>query len=135
MSRIILDSNAYTEFFQGNKAIKETIDKSTTVVMSVIVIGELLAAFKKGNQERTNKRQLEQFLSKPSIEFAEAGRETAAIYSEIKHQLDQTGKPIPLNDIWIAAHAMETGSVLVTYDKHFLNIPGLRLWDYLVRNN
>ena len=135
MSRIILDSNAYTEFFKGNKAIKETIEKSTTVVMSVIVIGELLAAFKKGNQERINKRQLEQFLSKPSIEFSEAGRETAAIYSEIKHQLDQTGKPIPLNDIWIAAHAMETGSVLVTYDKHFLNIPGLRLWDYLVRKN
>ena len=36
---------------------------------------------------------------------------------------------IPLNDIWIAAHAIETGAKLVTYDKHFRHIAGLRLWD------
>lgn len=131
MSRILLDSNAYTQFFKGNKSVKGQIEESTAVAVSVIVVGELLAAFKKGQKEKTNRKQLEQFLTKPSIVLLDVGRETAAVYSEIKHELDKQGTPIPLNDIWIAAHAMETGSVLVTYDRHFLEIPGLRLWDEL----
>lgn len=131
MSRILLDSNAYTEFFKGNKSVREQIEKSTAVVLSVVVVAELLTAFKKGQKEKSNKKQLEQFLSKPSTVFLEAGRETAAVYSEIKHELDKKGTPIPLNDLWIAAQAMETGPVLITYDRHFLNIPGLRLWDEL----
>jgi tRNA(fMet)-specific endonuclease VapC len=45
--------------------------------------------------------------------------------------LKKAGRPIPLNDVWIAAHALETGSVLVTYDAHFAAVPGLRLWDEL----
>jgi predicted nucleic acid-binding protein len=42
--------------------------------------------------------------------------------------LRKSGKPIPINDVWIAAHGLETGSILVTYDDHFAVIPGLRLW-------
>jgi tRNA(fMet)-specific endonuclease VapC len=41
----------------------------------------------------------------------------------------KSGTPIPINDIWIAAHSLETGSILVTYDDRFALIPGLRLWD------
>jgi len=46
----------------------------------------------------------------------------------LKDNLRKLGTPIPINDVWIAAHALETGSVLVTYDDHFSRIPGLRLW-------
>jgi len=42
--------------------------------------------------------------------------------------LRKSGKPIPINDVWIVAHGLETGSILVTYDDHFAMIPGLRLW-------
>ena len=45
--------------------------------------------------------------------------------------LKRSGKPLPVNDVWIAAHALETGSILVTYDDHFASVPGLRLWDEL----
>jgi tRNA(fMet)-specific endonuclease VapC len=45
----------------------------------------------------------------------------------------KSGTPIPINDAWIAAHALETGSVLVTFDEHFTAVPGLRLWDELAR--
>jgi len=41
----------------------------------------------------------------------------------------KSGKPLPINDVWIAAHALETGAVVVTYDAHFKSIPGLRLWE------
>ena len=42
--------------------------------------------------------------------------------------VSKAGTPIPINDVWIASHAMETGSVVITYDKHFNLVPGLRVW-------
>jgi predicted nucleic acid-binding protein len=54
---------------------------------------------------------------------------TAKFFGRIKNELKQKGKMIPLNDIWIASHAMETDSTLVTYDGHFKNISALKLWD------
>jgi predicted nucleic acid-binding protein len=48
-----------------------------------------------------------------------------------KDSLRKSGNPLPVNDVWIGAHTLETGSVLVTYDRHFCAIPGLRLWDEL----
>jgi predicted nucleic acid-binding protein len=48
----------------------------------------------------------------------------------IRIELKQKGTPIPLNDVWIASHCIETGSVLISFDKHFKNVPGLRTWDY-----
>jgi predicted nucleic acid-binding protein len=47
----------------------------------------------------------------------------------IKDMLKHAGRPIPINDVWIAVHALEYGAVLVTLDNHFLSIPGLRIWD------
>ena len=52
---------------------------------------------------------------------------------KIKNTLKRIGKPLPVNDIWIGAHAVEMGSVLVTFDTHFTKIPGLRLWDNVRR--
>jgi len=55
--------------------------------------------------------------------------DTADIFGFILASLRKSGTPIPINDVWIAAQCLETGSLLVTYDKHFAQIPGLRLWD------
>lgn len=57
--------------------------------------------------------------------------ETAEIFGLIKDSLRKSGNPLAVNDVWIGAHALEAGSVLVTYDRHFAAIPGLRLWDEL----
>jgi tRNA(fMet)-specific endonuclease VapC len=54
--------------------------------------------------------------------------DTSELLASIKDNLRKAGKPLPLNDIWRAAHCMETGSMLITYDKHFLEIPGLLVW-------
>ncbi|MCK5914654.1 MAG: PIN domain-containing protein, partial [Deltaproteobacteria bacterium] len=53
---------------------------------------------------------------------------TAEIFGDLKEKLKKNGSPIPINDVWIAAHALETSSVLITYDAHFQNITGLRRW-------
>jgi tRNA(fMet)-specific endonuclease VapC len=62
------------------------------------------------------------------VTVLEATIETADIFGLIMASLKKSGNPIPINDVWIAAHALETGSILMTYDDHFARIPGLRLW-------
>lgn len=57
--------------------------------------------------------------------------ETAQIFSALQLDLKQKGTPIPTHDIWIAALAIETGSVVVTYDRHFLNVVKARVWGEL----
>jgi len=102
--------------------------QADNVYMSVFVLGELYAGFKGGAKERNNRQILERFLLKPTVTVLEATMETADIFRLVMASLRKAGHPLPINDVWIAAHALETGSILVTYDDHFALIPGLRLW-------
>lgn len=97
--------------------------------MSVFVLGELHAGFAGGAKKRENKDTLQRFLMKPSVKILNATTETAEVFGQVKFNLKRSGNPLPINDVWIAAHALETGSVVVTYDTHFESIPGLRLWE------
>jgi tRNA(fMet)-specific endonuclease VapC len=129
MRAILLDTNAYVRFLAGDERVLDRLARAGRVKMSVFVLGELLAGFKAGGREKQNRQLLERFLAKPSVDVLEATRETAEYFGLIKAALKKAGRPIPLNDVWIAAHALETGSVLATYDKHFAAVPGLRTWD------
>lgn len=131
MRKIFLDSNAYTFYIKGYSIIEKELEKADNVYISTVVLGELFAAFKKGKKEKENLGFLKRFLSKLTVEILPVSRETAEVYGQIKNLLDKQGTPIPSNDLWIAAGAIETGSVLVTYDIHFLKVPGLRVWNKL----
>jgi len=129
MSRIILDTNAVSSFFSGSREIMTSLEEAGTIFMSVIVMGELYAGFHGGSQFKRNRDYLHAFLKKPAVKMLAVSDETAEIFGSIKHRLREAGTPIPINDVWLAAQAMETGAKLVTYDRHFLLVPGLRLWD------
>jgi tRNA(fMet)-specific endonuclease VapC len=129
MSRVLIDSCAYTRFVAGDRAVLEALSCAGTVFVSVFVLGELKAGFKAGSHEALNKRILGEFLDKSAVEILPAGEDTADFYARIWSSLRKAGRPIPTNDVWIAAQAMETGSVLITYDAHFAQIPGLRIWE------
>ncbi len=129
MSKILLDTNAYSHFLRGDQRVYNRISDATTIFMSVIVIAELYCGFKGGSKEIGNKKNLKSFLNKPSVDILPVTITTAEIFSEIKTTLKAVGLPIPINDAWIASHVVETGSVLISYDQHFKSIPGLRLWD------
>ncbi len=103
--------------------------RADTVYMSVFVLGELSAGFKAGSKEKGNKQLLERFLLKPTVSVLDATMDTADVFGFIMASLRKSGTPIPINDVWIAAQCLETGSLLVTYDNHFAQIPGLCLWD------
>jgi tRNA(fMet)-specific endonuclease VapC len=129
MKKILLDTNAYVRFLRGDEKVMTYLAQADSVCMSVFVLGKLYAGFKAGGKERNNRQILERFLLKPTVTALEATIETADFFGLIMASLKKLGNPIPINDVWIAAHALETGSILVTYDDHFAVIPGLRFWD------
>ena len=129
MTKVLLDTNAYSAFMAGDQRVLEYIVEAEAVHISTIVIGELYAGFHGGDKLIQNKEELKAFLSKDGIKIIDVTMETAEIFGEIKSGLSKKGKMIPLNDIWIAAHSIETGSKLITYDEHFKNINGLRIWE------
>ncbi len=133
MKKILLDTNAYVSYLAGDHAVLNALAESEIIYMSIFVLGELYAGFKGGNQEVENHQILQTFIRKPSVNILEADQETAEIFGEVKNNLKTAGAPLPINDVWIGAHAMETGSIIVTYDRHFSKIAGIRLWRGLDR--
>jgi tRNA(fMet)-specific endonuclease VapC len=127
--KIVLDTCAYTRLLVGEEDVLDAISAAETVYISVFVLGELYAGFTGGSRERENKAFLQRFLLKPTVKILNATSETAEIFGLVKSNLKKAGKPLPINDVWIAAHAIETGSVVITVDAHFAVVPGLRLWD------
>lgn len=133
MKRILLDTNAYVRYLRGDEKVLAYLAQADTVYMSVFVLGELLAGFRGGAKEKDNRLILERFLLKSTVTVLDGTAETADVFGLVLASLRKAGAPIPINDVWIAAHALETGSILVTYDDHFAAVPGLRLWDELPR--
>ena len=131
MKRILLDTNAYARFFGGDERVLSALGKAETVYLSAIVMGELFAGFRGGTKRGENRDQLSRFLQKPTVHALDVNTETAEIFGEITNSLREAGTPLPINDVWIAAQAIETGSVIVTFDEHFKKVAGLRLWDAL----
>lgn len=127
MKRISLDTNAYTALMKGDKKTLDILAYAEEVLVSIFVIGELYFGFSGGRKEDENIGLLNAFLKKPTVKIIHTTIDTAVIFGRLKNTLKKQGTPIPINDVWIASHAIETGSFLVTYDTHFQNIQGLLL--------
>lgn len=127
MRKILLDTNAYSAYRRGDETVLEALAESDRVYLSVIVLGELYYGFRQGCHEQKNRQELKLFIKKSTVRLLQVTEESSDIFSQVKSNLKEKGAPIPINDVWIAAHCLETGSVLVTFDNHFQSIDGLRL--------
>jgi tRNA(fMet)-specific endonuclease VapC len=125
MRPVLVDTNAYAAFKRGDEAIVEIIQHAEQIGMSTIVMGELLGGFNHGNKSKQNRKELQQFLGSSRIRVFPVTIDSANFYSQVYCSLKAKGRPIPTNDIWIAAQALENGCVICTYDKHFSAIDGL----------
>ena len=125
MKKILIDTNIYSAFKRNNRKIVEKLKSVEYIGISATVLGEIYSGFTLGNKEKLNCYELELFLDTPRVHFLSLDETTAEIYAAIFKQLKIKGKPIPTNDIWIAATAMQYGLALLTLDKHFENIDGL----------
>ena len=122
--RVLLDSNAYSRLMRGDDQTAAVVRDATEILMSAVVVGELLYGFRNGSRFDRNVADLRSFLDNPYVSFVPVGSTTADRYSRIAAALRAKGNPIPTNDVWIAAHAMETGADLVSADRHFEAVDG-----------
>jgi predicted nucleic acid-binding protein len=87
-----------------------------------VVLGELRAGFMRGKWRVKNERELREFLSSPRVNVVGLDDATAERYAVILNSLWKTGTPIPTNDIWIAASAMQHGLRILTLDAHYQKV-------------
>jgi predicted nucleic acid-binding protein len=127
MKRIAIDTNIYAAFKAGHSGVVELFRRCDYIGIDITVIAELYAGFAMGGRERKNRGELEAFLNTPRVEVLTHDLETADYYALVVKQLREKGKPIPTNDIWIAASAMRHSLALASHDRHFEAIKGLML--------
>ena len=120
---VLLDTSAYSAMLRGHQPVLDVLRRSQTVAVSAVALGELYSGFRAGNRWAENTAQLAQFLGKPSVRVLDVTEETALRYAEVDVYLRKKGRPIPRNDVWIAAVALEHGLQLLTLDGHFREIP------------
>jgi len=123
--KIMLDTSAYVGFKRNAVEPVEIIVKAELIVFSPVVLGELMFGFRNGTRFKENMDDLDRFLEHEAVDLVPIGKITSDRYSRIAVKLRQQGTPIPTNDIWIAAQAMELGAELITSDQHFDKINGL----------
>ena len=123
--RVCMDTNAYSRLMGGHAPVARLLEPASEVLVPATVLGELHAGFERGVRRDVNRRQLAEFLALPGVDLIAVTAGIAERYGILVGQLTRKGTPIPTNDIWIAAAALETGTRLLTYDAHFEHIPGL----------
>lgn len=128
LKRVLLDTNAYSRLAGGDESVLEVLSEAQTVYLSVFVLGELFAGFKGGQRERKNRETLKAFMDGASVKLLFATDTTAEIFAGVKESLKRRGKPLPMNDVWIATHALEAAATLVTFDARFEHVEGLQRW-------
>ena len=127
MIAVALDTNAYSDAKLGLPDAVAIVRSVDVIGVPVVVLGEILAGFLAGKRGRTNREELDRFLRTPRVRVLTADADTADRYAEIWRALRARGRPIPTNDLWIAALAIQHGFRLFTRDAHFTEVVGLRI--------
>lgn len=131
MKQLLIDTNIYVAFKRNGSKVIELLQQADSIAVNTVVLGELLAGFKGGIRETLNRKELDQFLDSTRVELLVLDETSADFFALVFNNLKQIGKPVPTNDIWIAASAMQYGRTLVTLDSHFSYIAGLSLYPSL----
>lgn len=111
----------------GEAEVVEAMAHAESLLLNSVVLGELLAGFAAGSRQSKNRAELAKFMDSPRVDVVSVTAHTADSYALVYAGLRRKGQPIPTNDLWIAASALEHGAALLTRDAHFSKIDGLRV--------
>jgi predicted nucleic acid-binding protein len=123
--RVAVDTNRLIDLLRGDARLAQRLGTCDEVWVPLMVLGEIKAGFHGGTQRHRNEALLQRFLAKATVSVLLPGRETAEHYARIFVQLKRAGSPMPDNDLWIAALALEHDLTLITRDRHFQRIAQL----------
>ena len=122
---VLLDTNFYSAFCKGDDQAVRVIQQARRIFLPFVVLAELRAGFLCGTKARKNERTLTLFLNSVRVEVLYPDESTTHQFAAVFAQLRLQGKPIPTNDIWIAALAIQHDLILCSRDKHFDLLPQL----------
>ena len=122
--RYLLDTNIIIAFFGSELVVKNNLAQANEVFIPSIAVGELCYGARKSGRSKENLERIEEFIANNTV--LECNTETSRIYGEIKNQLRLKGRPLPENDIWIAAISLQYNLILVTRDAHFQEVENLQ---------
>jgi predicted nucleic acid-binding protein len=125
VKNLLIDTSIYTYALKGDPEVVSVLQQAHEIGISAVSIGELLSGFKGGKREQDNRSELEEFLDSPRVRVYGIDEGTSEFYAEVLQNLRKKGKPIPTNDVWIAAQAFQHGLALFSKDQHFKEVPGL----------
>ncbi len=122
--RYLLDTNIIIALFADETAVKDRLAQVNEVFLPTIAIGELCYGAKKSGRTEANLARIDELVVSSTVLGCDVN--TARQYGEVKHKLRLKGRPLPENDIWIAALALQYGLILVTRDAHFQEVDELQ---------
>ncbi|MEK6245845.1 MAG: type II toxin-antitoxin system VapC family toxin [Pseudomonadota bacterium] len=120
---MILDTNALSAFVDGETGIGEVLRRQARAAIPVIVLGEFRYGIAQSKHRSAYEAWLESQL--PHFEILSVTEETAVAYAALRAALKRSGRPIPANDAWIAALALQHRMTVLSRDSHFDVVPSL----------
>lgn len=123
--KYLLDTNIIVEIFGGNKEMADKVHNLPVFYVPSVVLGELYTGINRVTNRAKHLKSLRDFLNLCIL--LNVDRVTAQHYGEIVATLHKKGRPIPLNDVWISAVALQHGLTIASNDKHFREIAGLKV--------
>ena len=121
----LLDTNAVIPMLRQDESALASLEQAEgSIFISVITPGELRFGARKSGRIEENLQRIEEFAAESEVLLCD--EETSHLYGEVKDGLRRKGCPIPENDIWISATALQNGIALVTRDAHFEHVDGLK---------
>ena len=127
MTNVVVDSSVLIDVINGRGDFAVLLGKAEKVLVPLIVLGEIHAGFSDTRADSAKRKAVEKFLAIPSVQTITITEDTIGFYAAVRRQLKKAGTPIPQNDVWIAAQALEHGAVLCTLDNDFKVVANLRL--------
>ena len=121
---MILDTNGVSALAEGESALESILRKTNRVAIPVIVLGEYRYGISRSREQKRYEEWLTEYLSKFLI--LDIDERTTVPYAAIRSELKRAGTPIPSNDIWIAALCRQHSLPLLTRDRHFDAVRGIR---------
>lgn len=122
---LILDTNALSALADGDLALRRAIRWDPDLALPVVVLGEYLFGIRQSRFRVRYETWLDARL--PLFLMLPIGPGTAEHYAGIRVELKSAGRPIPSNDLWIAALSREHGYPLITRDVHYAGVRGLQV--------
>lgn len=123
--KLLVDTNRLSDALAEVDDVLDQLEAAEAIYVPAIALGEIRSGFLGGKRSAQNEQRLQWFLSQNGVSVVPVDGPVSHRYAELHRALRKLGTPIPTNDLWIAAIAIEHGLVVYTRDKHFADVPGI----------